>query len=817
MGDIVVGDTVFDDNGMSSTVLCAFPVEENPKSYRIIFDDGSEILAGTEHKWLTYDAKELAQTTRLNPAWREKRRLGRASKKSGNKSEEFSEGITARNKQRVHEFLLPPAGTVRTTQEIAETLHTASGRKNHAIPVSRALELPELDLPIPPYVLGAWLGDGSKTGGGFTGIDPEIWEEIKKSGYKVTHGRDTKSHHILGLVPGLRRVGVFRNKHIPPVYFRSSAAQRLFLLQGLMDTDGTVCASGSVEFTNTNLDIANGVYELIVSLGWKARVVEGRAKLYGKDCGAVYNIKWTPSDYVFRLPRKREKQKLAERRTTKFRYIAACNEILPVPMRCISVDSPSHLYLAGQAMIPTHNSDLLLGLAGTAHLHSLIMRRVYPSLRGTMERSREIFNASGEAGSRDSYNQTVHLWRLRTGRIIEFGSMQHEKDKENYRGRPHDFYGWDEVSEFSESQFRFVNTWNRTTRPGQRYRVVATGNPPTNVDGEWVIRYWAPWLDSQHPNPAKPGQLRWFARVDDADVELETGDAIENNGETIVPRSRTFIPARLSDNPLLEATGYGAVLQGLPEPLRSQLLYGDFTVGVKDNAYQVIPTEWVRAAMARWDFQPQPDLPQSAIGVDVASGGRDKTVIVIRRGTWIAPLRKFDGAETPDGATTAAKVIEVVQGAPFVNVDPIGYGSSAYERLRDVFHMQVNGVNFAETARGTDRTGSLQFANVRAEAFWNLRELLDPQNNSDVCLPNDNELLVDLTCMRWDLRAGKILIESKEDIKGRIGRSPDCGDAVALAFYGIGAVPSQAMAIASPKARSKFTRDATLSGGRWRR
>ena len=125
--------------------------------------------------------------------------------------------------------------------------------------------------------------------------------------------------------------------------------------------------------------------------------------------------------------------------------------------------------------------------------------------------------------------------------------------------------------------------------------MVCAGNPPTYAEGEWVIRYWAPWLSTSYPYPAEPGELRWFATIDGKDVEVESGKRFGYKGESIQPLSRTFIPAFLKDNPYLANTSYEAVLQGLPEPLRSQLLHGLFTTTRPDLPYQVIPTEWVKA------------------------------------------------------------------------------------------------------------------------------------------------------------------------------------------------------------------------------
>lgn len=430
-------------------------------------------------------------------------------------------------------------------------------------------------------------------------------------------------------------------------------------------------------------------------------------------------------------------------------------------------------------------SDLLIGLAGTSHRHSIIFRRIFPSTRALIERSREVYNPVRGSHGKDSYNESLHLWRLGSGALVEFGSMQYEKDKEVYRGRPHDFYGWDEVTEFAETQFRFVNAWNRSVAKGQRCRVVATGNPPTHVEGRWVVAYWGAWLDPANKNRAQPGELRWYARIEDVDVEVPSGEPIEHKGELLVPRSRTFIPALLTDNPILAATGYGSILQNLPEPLRSQMLKGDFSAGVVDDAWQVIPTEWVRAAMERGKHRGRPDMPMTGLGVDVARGGKDKVVLSPLYGNWFAPLRKIPGRSAPDGFYVATAVAQAAEGeSPAIGLDIIGVGSSPFDILTDQ-NFRVLGINGAAHAEGMDRAGKLKFANVRAEGWWGLREALDPKLGDDIALPDDPELLADLCSPRWSLRTTGILVESKEDIIKRLGRSPDCGDAVVMARYGV--------------------------------
>lgn len=427
-------------------------------------------------------------------------------------------------------------------------------------------------------------------------------------------------------------------------------------------------------------------------------------------------------------------------------------------------------------------TDLLLGLASTQHWRSIIFRRVFPSMRSIIERSREIYHEQG------SYNESLHIWRLVNGRIIELSSIQHEKDKTDYQGRPHDFYGWDEVTEFTESQFRFVNGWNRTARPGQRCRVIATGNPPTTPEGEWVVRYWGAWLDPNHPHPARPGELRWYVGIDGKDVEVENGEPFTHKDETLIPRSRTFIPARLDDNEYLRDTGYRSVLQSLPEPMRSQMLYGDFNLTVNDDIWQTIPTEWIDAAIERGKNNTRPDLVLRAVGVDPSRGGADDTVIAKLYGNWFDVIRHA-GKNVLDGATGAHLVTNAMEANAPIAVDVISYGASVYDHLNELKGIDVTPVNVGVSSEAVDLSGRYTFFNLRSQLWWQFREALDPASGSNIALPNDSQLRTDLRAPKYQITSGKIKVESKEDVRKRIGRSTDAADAVQLAWF-IGDAPS---------------------------
>lgn len=425
-------------------------------------------------------------------------------------------------------------------------------------------------------------------------------------------------------------------------------------------------------------------------------------------------------------------------------------------------------------------TDLACGKALTQHRRVAVFRREATQLTGIIDRFTELL------GGRDGYNGAERIWRGAgpNGVQIEFGSVPNLGDETKHQGRPKDLLVLDEAANFLESQVRFLMGWVRTTVPGQRCQTLMTFNPPTSAEGRWVIDFFAPWLDRKHPNPAKPGELRWFATIDGRDVEVSGGAAFVHKGETIKPLSRTFIPSRIGDNPFLTGTGYMATLQSLPEPLRSQMLNGDFAAGMEDDPWQVIPTAWVEAAMARWtDRAPKGEM--LAQGVDVARGGKDNTCIANRHeGNWFDRVKTYPGAETPDGPAVAGLVIACRRDAAPVNIDVIGVGASPYDTLNGM-DIQVLGVNMSAAAPGTDKSGLLRFFNTRSMLWWRMREALDPANDTGTALPPDKVLLAELCMPRWAPKGKVIQVESREDIVKRLGRSPDRGTAVVLALMDI--------------------------------
>jgi deoxycytidine triphosphate deaminase len=333
MGDLEPGDAVFDEAGVPTTVVAATPPLIGRPCREVVFSDGTRVTADAAHEWVTVDKR-------------------------------------GRSHGRLR-------AEVRTTDEIARTLR-AAGEMNHHVPLAAPVHYPgRVDLPIEPYTLGAWLGDGTTTAAAITSCDDEILEQISGEGYPVRRlayaphlwsiGATGRTRDPLTgryarngtLSSRLRDLGMRDGKYVPRPYLEAGVGQRLALLQGLMDTDGYVDdPAGRCEFTSINEGLADAVVELAASLGFRPVKTEGRATLHGIDKGPKYRVKFTPDRPVFRLPRKLARQKAATARFHRFRAIDVVRPAPSVPVRCIQVASPRGVFLVSRSFIPTHNSSL---------------------------------------------------------------------------------------------------------------------------------------------------------------------------------------------------------------------------------------------------------------------------------------------------------------------------------------------------------------------------------------------------------------------------------------------------------------------------
>lgn len=441
-----------------------------------------------------------------------------------------------------------------------------------------------------------------------------------------------------------------------------------------------------------------------------------------------------------------------------------------------------------------------VGLALVDHQRSLLMRRVGTQLRALTTEAIK-FNGTAE-GFNGSYPQ-----RLRTpdGRQLDFGSAQFAGDELAWRGNPHDYIYIDEAGEWLRSQIRNLIGWVRTPIPGQRTRIVLGSNPPTSQDGEWMVEMFAPWLDPRHPNPAKEGELRYFIMDGDNDLEVSgpgmfspAGEKVEDAAQyqrdtgtkPLTAMSRTFIRSSRFNNPFRDPTSE-AKLDMMPEPMRSAIRDGNFMVSRRDDLQQMIPTEWVRQAQARWTPTPPEGAPMCAMGVDIAQGGGDETVLASRYDGWFAPLVREPGAKTPTGNEVAGLIIANRRHNATIILDMGGgYGGGTYMRLCE--NIDEEDIICYKGASGTmkrTKDGKLKFVNVRMAAYWKLREDLDPgqPGGSPIILPPGNKLISQLTAMKFKVTAQGIAPtedSTKEAITKRLGESTNDADAVVMCWWG---------------------------------
>lgn len=346
MADIQVGDKVFGADGRIYPVTDVSEIRYSEDVYDVEFSTGETITCDGGHLWLTSTRKDRENKRRDVPS-------------------------------------------VKTTSEIASTVLVRKER-NHRIPVAMPLDTNQADVPLEPYVLGAWLGDGTSETGTITIGNQDAAEMVALLSqhvpiaqtsvmyrYRLSDG-DRSTAKAKSTTSTLRKLGVLGNKHIPDVYMRASLEQRLALLQGLMDTDGTISKEGQCFFTNMRCRLTEQVRELVGSLGLKcSSVYRWPAKLHGRELATCYTVSFYtyPELPVFRLTRKAERIKPCRKVSLqKYRQIVSVKPSEPAFVKCISIDSPDHLYLAGDGFIPTHNSTVMM-----AHYIQWILN--YPDIR----------------------------------------------------------------------------------------------------------------------------------------------------------------------------------------------------------------------------------------------------------------------------------------------------------------------------------------------------------------------------------------------------------------------------------------------------
>ena len=289
MEHLEAGDEVFDHAGAATRVMGATDVMTDRPCFEVLLSDGSRFVADAGHLWVTRTRSERVRGDR---------------------------------------------GRSRTTAQLAATLRVGREWNHHIAMAGPAQYANRDDLPVDPYVLGVWLGDGTTT---------------------PTTTITTADQQ--GLNSMLRADPLLGDKHVPQPYLTAGPAQRLALLQGLMDSDGYADEAGRCEFVSTLEHVSDAVVELAASLGMRPVKRKKRVTLRGVECAPAYQVTFVPHLPVFRLQRKLDRL-TTERRQSRFRAVVAVRAVPSVRVRCIQVESPSGMFLVGRTYVPTHNSSL---------------------------------------------------------------------------------------------------------------------------------------------------------------------------------------------------------------------------------------------------------------------------------------------------------------------------------------------------------------------------------------------------------------------------------------------------------------------------
>lgn len=576
MGDIRVGMKVFDEKGQPCNVVYESPVAIGAPTRKVVFDDGTHILADDEHLWFTSSYRER------NGALRRERKASKREYRYTN-----------------------PVGSVRTTAEIAESL-THLGRANHSVDVCAPLQLPARALPLEPYIFGAWLGDGTKgfevAGFQVTSMDPEIVQELQACadgyGMRLVAGEQKSratSYRISGtmgkanaLKDALRAAFADDDIGIPPDYMFAARFQREALLQGLVDTDGHVDRDGRVEITSVRKKLSEDTWKLCCGLGFKATISEGVAKIDGRVIGPKWRVCFSPMGrQVARLARKQSKVG-AGSRTQKWRYIKSAERVESVPMKCIQVDSPSKLYLAGYQCVPTHNTTALLydavdqitveheRCASPKHKHhqawgdstgwALHLRRTTKQLVQTIRLSQRAFRAIDPGAQ---WNEQQTTWTFSSGYRYQFGHCKDPNDWESFMSSAFSAIYFDELTAFNEEQYDQITTRLRSDDPvlSLMLKVRSMSNPLMRKEGgEQFVVNDPHWVRKRFVDPHPKGDVIHWKKIQMSDGTTEKVGWL-------------YMPARLSDNPNKAfVRQYEITLREQKPHIRQALLEGDWYV-----------------------------------------------------------------------------------------------------------------------------------------------------------------------------------------------------------------------------------------------
>lgn len=729
-GHLLVGDSVFGADGHPTKITAIFE-QGNLPIYRVVFDDNSETLACGDHLWRVKGAAERVRknqvayqrTTQAQDIW-----------------------------------------SVLTTEEIiARGVRNKNGRwagRQFEIPRQAAVQYPTAILPLDPYVLGVWIGDGVRLGGTYaTKPTAEIEDEIRRRGYR-TSGPRNGIVAVYGIAVSLRGLGMFplysHERYIPYLYRRGDAQQRRDLLCGLMDTDGEIADDGHMGFSSTSHELVEDVIWLVRSLGGVAYEKKpkqpfyygkNREKIGGRTCYRVtMNLPFNP----FRVPHRRERWRDPYRNASTIRYMTRKIDRIErageAECRCIAVDAPDHLYLTNDFIV-THNTCVLAWIAW-----NFLLTRPHPKIAATSitgdNLSDGLWTEMSKWQQRSPMLDAMFKWtktRIEHKEKPETWWMAHRTwpktgsatEQANALAGLHADYVLFLLDESGGIPDAVMVTAEAALSAGIETHIVQAGNP-TNLDGPLYRaatkdrRLWTIFEvngDPDNPKRAPRVDMQWARQM------------IESYG-----RNHPYVLVN--------------VLGRFPPASMNSLIGPDEISAAQRRSY----TERDIEASAR------------LVGIDVARFGDDKSVLFKRQGlVAFNPIihRNLDG---PQGAGITARLWgDWDADAVFID-DTGGYGATWIDSLR-LLGRQPIGVQFAGSPNDA------RYVNKRAEMYMEAVKWIRAGGQlppSDV--PGMSEFTAAMTTTTYTFRGDRMIIEPKELIKGRLGYSPDEADGFVLTF-----------------------------------
>lgn len=731
-GELREGDYVLDEEGKSTRITSLSTVWDR-EQYTITFDDGSQIEAGAEHEWDVLD-------------------------------------LTTRKKDRVEDWRdhWDQAVTVETQEMFALGTKTTAGQNRWRIPLAQPLQLPEADLPVDPYTLGLWLGDGSSHTGIITLGEAKIgalehvpytteprWVE-NKNAYTVS---------VIGLDVDLARTGVLNNKHIPMAYLRASEAQRRALLAGIMDADGfQLHNNNSVGIDMTNKRLSEDIYELLMTLGCKVFWKEGEAAYTkGGERHARYRMNWTPLENPFRVRGQDWQAPEAQRSRHTQRTIVSIEKTGRVQNFCIEVDSPRSLYLAGRSFVPTHNSYLVAALicwwvdtryphvfvASTAPSTAQIGAIVWREIRKMYSLINRRFNEGiidhklpGKINEDNRNNE----WKGPDGQLIGFGRKPPDgKEDDNFQGihEGHVLAVGDEAVGLSGEMIDALA--NITSNKNSRRIIIANPTNPASYMGQ-------------------------IFREDTGAWKLHTISVFDSPHFT---EEKHEIPEELLEH----LTGHDYVEEKKLEYGENSARYKARVLGefAFDSGDTLITYEDIVVA-AETEIEPLPST-RPELGVDIARFGKDKSVVYVNE---MGRIRYVDSWAKADIVESANRVHRIAKeyGARVVKIDGMNIGGGVIDNLA----VKADRTYEIVAMHGSGETPDyLQWHNARA--FWwddFRRRCREGKIDLDI---EDTRLIDELLSVEYKFSKtpGGLLVEHKDDMARRGVKSPDFADAAIYA------------------------------------